>query len=151
MTPIPLVRKNSNSETDSDVRLETTQPIRNEEEIPICNEEAETVHNQERLIHNEEDTTNREELQFVHDSVPSPPSPKPTTIPITIAPYLPPVISSQPTIVPISTPILTTSTTNLITSTIPDVTIDVPDTRATNSMFTTSVSSSVSPILNNDP
>ncbi|CAI9277044.1 unnamed protein product [Lactuca saligna] len=150
-TPTPSASEESNSDTKSDVRVETTQPIRNEEEILVRNEEVEKVHNQEPPFHNEEDTTNREVLQSVHDSVPSPPpSPKSTSIPITIAPFPPPVISSQPTMVPISTPILTTSTTNPITSTIPNASVNVSDMGATILVLTTPVSSSLSSIRNDD-
>ncbi|CAI9280613.1 unnamed protein product [Lactuca saligna] len=95
---------------------------------------------------------NREVHQSIHDSVPSPPlSPNTTSIPITIAPCPPPVISSNPTTVPISTPMLTTSTTNPITSTIPDVTVNASDTRATTSVLTTPVSSSISLFRTDDP
>ncbi|CAI9281543.1 unnamed protein product [Lactuca saligna] len=89
-TPTPSASEDSDSETESNVRVETNQPIRNEEEILVCYEEAETVHNQEPPIHNEEDTMNRE------------------------------------------------------------VTVNVSDMGATTSLFTTPVSSSISPIRNDD-
>ncbi|CAI9266094.1 unnamed protein product [Lactuca saligna] len=141
-TSTPSKSKESDSETHS---------IFNEEEISVYNEEAETVQNQEPPVHNEEDTTNRVVHQSIRELVPSPhPSPKSTSIPITIAPCPPPVISSQPTKVPISTPILTASTTNPITSMIPEVSINVSDTGDTTSVFATPVSSSISPIRNDD-
>ncbi|CAI9263640.1 unnamed protein product [Lactuca saligna] len=145
-----MVKKAGASE---DVHIETTQPIRNQEEISVSNEEAETVHHQELPVHNEEYTTNQKVHQYVHDSIPSPPL-SPTTkscIPITISLCPPPIISSQPTSVPISTPILTTSTTDPISSTVPDVTINVSDTGAITSVFTTSVSLSIYCVRTNDP
>ncbi|CAI9271302.1 unnamed protein product [Lactuca saligna] len=103
-------------------------------------------------VRNEEVTPNPEVNPFINDSIPSPPpSPKTTSTPITIAPCPSHVTSSQPTTISSSTPILTDSTTTPITITNPEVTVNISDTGAAPSFFSTYVSSSISPISNDDP
>ncbi|CAI9303705.1 unnamed protein product [Lactuca saligna] len=157
----PSPKKRKAPTTSSTVVLKRRkQPARKRKTpTPSASEESdseieldEEIVNPKIPVHNEEDTTNQEINQSIHDSVPSPPpSPKTTSIPIIIDPCSPLITLSQPTTVPISITILTNSTTKPITSMILEVTLSVSDTGAKTFVFTTPISSSISPICNDDP
>ncbi|CAI9261830.1 unnamed protein product [Lactuca saligna] len=102
------------------------------EDSPIPNEEVhnEDFRNEDEILHNKENISNPEITQPFNDSVPSPhPSPKTTSIPITITPW-PLVSTQQQTSIPLSIPLFTDSIVPSTTSAPPFVSVNVSDTGA---------------------
>nr|KAJ0185769.1 hypothetical protein LSAT_V11C900501550 [Lactuca sativa] len=153
------VGEDSDSETESDIRMEQDPPVHNEENEPIRTaehesvriEEVEQIHN-ETLLRTEATSPTHEVTPQLNDYVPSPPrSPKSTTsIPITIAPMPPPVSSQPSTTIPILIPIFTESSISDHTSATPISSVNVSDTGANTSGFSTHVTPPISPILTDD-
>nr|KAJ0203038.1 hypothetical protein LSAT_V11C500245520 [Lactuca sativa] len=151
--------ENSDSETESDIRIEEDPPVRNEEDEPVHTEEHESVrieeveqvHN-EPPVHTDASSPNREVTPPLNDSVPSPPSsPKTTTsIPITIVPMPPPVSSQASIIIPFIIPIFTESTISHHTNATPASSVHVSDTGANTSGFSSHVTPPISLIRIDD-
>ncbi|XP_023736528.1 uncharacterized protein LOC111884433 [Lactuca sativa] len=140
LSPSQIDDKNSDSETESEIRIEEDPPIRNEDVEPIHTEEQEQVR------------TEREVTPPINEYVPSPPpSPKTTTsVLITIAPL--PIVSSQaPTMILVSIPIFIDSMIPPQPSSAPECSVNVSDTGANTSGFSTHVTPPISPISTDDP
>nr|KAJ0209922.1 hypothetical protein LSAT_V11C400209070 [Lactuca sativa] len=132
--------KNSDSETECEIRID--------EDPPVCNEDVEPNRTEEQ----EQVRIEREVTPPTNEYVPyPPPSPETTTyVPITIA--LLPIVSSQPpTTIPVSIPIFTDSTIPPQPSSSPECSVNVSDTGANTSGFSTHVSQPISPIHTDDP
>ncbi|CAI9298309.1 unnamed protein product [Lactuca saligna] len=128
-TPTPFASEESDSETDFDIRIKENQPVPNQEEVPIRNQDETT----------NPEVNNLSVTQFLHQKLLQPLS------------LFPPVSSSQPISISISSPILTESTTTSISSTNPEVTVNISDMGANTSVLTTHVSLPISPIRQDDP
>nr|KAJ0216474.1 hypothetical protein LSAT_V11C300130030 [Lactuca sativa] len=145
---LPLLLRNSDSETETEIRIEEDLPVHNEETEHICTEEQEHVHTKEE----EQVRTERKVTQPINDYVSSPPpSPKETSsVPITIAP-LPTVSSQTPITILVSITIFIDSTLPPQTSTAPKYSVNVSDMGANTSGFSTHVTPPISPVHADDP